>query len=233
MPPLLETRSLTRIFRSGTLEVSALRGCDLELEAGEFLALFGPSGCGKSTLLNLLGGMDRPTQGEVFFRGEPLSPRSDLELTLYRRNHVGFIFQFYNLVPSLTALENLKLVAEIVPDSLDPAETLERVGLGDRGDHFPAQLSGGEQQRVAIARALLSQPDFLLCDEPTGALDLETSRRVLAVLNQVREERETAVVLVTHNQEITRLAHRVAWMRDGAIARIESQTPARIDEVSW
>ncbi len=192
-------RGLTKVYDMGEVQVHALRGVDLELRASEFTVLPGPSGSGKSTLLNILGGLDLPTAGQVFYRGGELTKASDDELTQYRRHHVGFVFQFYNLIPSLTARENVALVTEIVPSPMRPEEALELVGLSDRLDHFPSQLSGGQQQRVAIARAIAKRPDVLLCDEPTGALDIETGILVLEAIATVNRELGTTTAVITHN----------------------------------
>ncbi|HWN41888.1 MAG TPA: ABC transporter ATP-binding protein, partial [Thermoanaerobaculia bacterium] len=202
----------------GEVEVHALRGIDLALQEGELLVLLGPSGSGKSTLLNILGGLDVPTAGRVRYRGEDLTVADESHLTLYRRHHVGFVFQFYNLIPSLTARENVALVTEITDDPMTPEEALGMVGLGGRMDHFPAQLSGGEQQRVAIARAIAKRPDVLLCDEPTGALDISTGIVVLEAIETVGRELGTSVVVITHNAAIAGMADRVVSMADGRIA---------------
>ncbi|MEM9381559.1 MAG: ABC transporter ATP-binding protein [Planctomycetota bacterium] len=214
---VLSARGLTKVYRMGEVEVHALRGADLDLHAGEFVVLLGPSGSGKSTLLNILGGLDVPTDGAVHYRGGVLSSAADRQLTTYRRLHVGFVFQFYNLIPSLTALENVALVTEISSDPLDPAEALGLVGLDARKDHFPAQLSGGEQQRVAIARAIAKRPALLLCDEPTGALDIETGVLVLDALERANRETGTLTVVITHNQAIADMADRVISIADGRI----------------
>ena len=231
---ILRTESLARIYRTGAVEVHALRGIDMALHEHEMVCLLGASGSGKSTLLNILGGLDQPTSGRVFFRDEELTSLSDAGLTAYRRDHVGFVFQFYNLVPSLTARENVALVTEIAARPMRPEEALDRVGLAHRLDHFPAELSGGEQQRVAIARAIAKQPDLLLCDEPTGALDSATGITVLEALVGVNRDLGTATVLITHNAAIRRIAHRVLYMADGLLARIE-ENPTRVapSEVSW
>ncbi|MEM7354508.1 MAG: ABC transporter ATP-binding protein [Acidobacteriota bacterium] len=202
----------------GEVEVHALRGIDLELMDSEFTVLLGPSGSGKSTLLNILGGLDVPTSGQVFYRGGELTAADDRALTQYRRDHVGFVFQFYNLIPSLTARENVALVTEIAPDPLTPEKALELVELGDRLDHFPSQLSGGEQQRVAIARAIAKQPDVLLCDEPTGALDIQTGVVVLEAIDRVNRELGTTTAVITHNAAISSMADRVISLADGQIA---------------
>ena len=196
----------------------ALRGVDLELCESEFVVLLGPSGSGKSTLLNILGGLDVPSSGAVFYRGHEITAVQDQELTEYRRHHVGFVFQFYNLIPSLTARENVALVTEIAPHPLSPEEALELVNLGDRMNHFPSQLSGGEQQRVAIARAIAKQPDVLLCDEPTGALDITTGIVVLEAIERVNRELGTTTTVITHNVAIAEMADRVISLSDGRIA---------------
>jgi len=231
---LLLTEGLTKIYRMGDVEVQALKGVDFAASPGEFIVILGPSGSGKSTFLNIAGGLDTPTAGDVWFRGDPLTRASEGRLTRYRRDHVGFVFQFYNLVPSLTARENVQLVTEIARNPMRPEEALELVGLGDRLDHFPAQLSGGEQQRVAIARAIAKRPDLLLCDEPTGALDSKTGVLVLEALTKVNEELGTTTLVITHNVAIRQIAHRVVHFADGRIAASEvnaiRKSPA---EVSW
>jgi len=201
------------------VQVHALRGIDLVLRQSEFVVMLGPSGSGKSTLLNILGGLDVPTDGHVWYHGEDLTRADDRQLTQFRRQHVGFVFQFYNLIPSLTARENVAIVTDISPDPMPPEEALARVGLAERLDHFPAQLSGGEQQRVAIARAIAKRPVVLLCDEPTGALDSATGVRVLEALERVNTELGTTTVVITHNVDIARMAHRVLFMADGRIVR--------------
>ena len=200
---------LTKVYRMGDVEVRALNGVDLEIHAGEFIVLLGPSGSGKSTLLNILGGLDTPTAGTSVWRDHDLARADDAELTRYRRDHVGFVFQFYNLIPSLTVRENVALVTDIAPNPMRPEEALALVGLGDRLDHFPAQLSGGEQQRVAIARAIVKRPEVLLCDEPTGALDYTTGKRVLDVIARVNSELGTTAIVITHNAAIAGMADRV------------------------
>ena len=216
---IFKAEGLTKIYRMGEVEVHALRGIDLMLYAGELVVLLGPSASGKSTLLNILGGLDVPTAGHVWYHGEDLTSASDAELTAFRREHVGFVFQFYNLIPSLTARENVAIVTEIAPQPLASEEALTMVGLTDRLDHFPAQLSGGEQQRVAIARAIAKRPVVMLCDEPTGALDSSTGIRVLDALEQVNRTMGTTTVIITHNVDIARMAHRVLYMADGRIVR--------------
>ncbi|MEO8019778.1 MAG: ABC transporter ATP-binding protein [Pseudomonadota bacterium] len=209
---------LTKVYQVGEVPVHALRGVSFDIASGEFVVLLGPSGSGKSTLLNILGGLDVPSAGTVCWRDHDLSHASEKELTRYRREHVGFVFQFYNLIPSLTARENVELVTDIVPSPMVPADALALVGLAERLDHFPAQLSGGEQQRVAIARALAKRPECLLCDEPTGALDIETGRMVLEALVRANEELGTTTIVITHNATIAGLAHRVIQLADGRIA---------------
>ena len=232
--PILEARGLSKVYRTGEVEVHALRGVDLSIRAGELIVLLGASGSGKSTLLNILGGLDAPSGGEVRFLDAPLTELDDAGLTRYRRRHVGFVFQFYNLIPSLTALENVTLVTEIAERPMPPEQALHIVGLGERLHHFPAQLSGGEQQRVAIARAISKQPDLLLCDEPTGALDSPTGVLVLEAIERIHAELGTTTALITHNSVIAQMAHRVLTMRDGRIQeewRNPTRRPAR--ELSW
>ncbi|RPI60718.1 MAG: ABC transporter ATP-binding protein [Lysobacterales bacterium] len=230
----LVARGLSKVYRSGDVEIHALRGVDFTLYERELVVLLGPSGSGKSTLLNILGGLDTPTSGDVRFRDHVLSGADESELTRFRREHVGFVFQFYNLIPSLTACENVALVTEIAHRPMDPAAALALVGLSERVDHFPAQLSGGEQQRVAIARAIAKQPEILLCDEPTGALDSKTGVIVLEAIERVNRELGTSTVLITHNTVIASMADRVVQIADGCIASIEKRgrrTPAR--ELAW
>jgi putative ABC transport system ATP-binding protein len=231
---IFKAEGLTKIYRMGDVQVHALRGIDLVLRQSEFVVMLGPSGSGKSTLLNILGGLDVPTDGHVWYHGEDLTRADDPQLTQFRRQHVGFVFQFYNLIPSLTARENVAIVTDISPDPMPPEEALARVGLAERLDHFPAQLSGGEQQRVAIARAIAKRPVVLLCDEPTGALDSATGVRVLEALERVNTELGTTTVVITHNVDIARMAHRVLYMADGRIVREQVNTerlPAR--ELHW
>lgn len=218
----------------GDVEVHALRGIDLDLFPGEFVVLLGPSGSGKSTLLNILGGLDVPTSGEVFYLDHNLTAAEPAELTRYRREHVGFVFQFYNLIPSLTALENTALVTEIAENPLDPQECLRLVGLEERLNHFPAQLSGGEQQRVAIARAVAKRPEVLLCDEPTGALDYPTGRLVLEVLERVNRQLGTITVIITHNVAIANMADRVIRISSGEIVEIHrNEKKVAPSELTW
>lgn len=211
---------LTKVYRSGEVDVLALRGIDLDVLQSEILVLLGPSGSGKSTFLNILGGLDRPTSGEVVFRDHQLTAMNERELTLYRRDHVGFVFQFYNLIPSLTARENVALVTEIASNPMKPEDALAIVGLESRMNHFPAQLSGGEQQRVAIARAIAKRPEILLCDEPTGALDSPTGIIVLQAIERINAELATTSVIITHNIVIADMGHRVATFADGRIADV-------------
>lgn len=225
---------LTKTYGEGRTAVHALRGVDLEIGKGEIVVLLGPSGSGKSTLLNILGGLDRTSKGTAWFHNQCLTEMSDRELTTYRRNHVGFVFQFYNLMPSLTARENVELVTEISANPMDAERALHVVGLGKRLDHFPAQLSGGEQQRVAIARAVAKQPEVLFCDEPTGALDSTTGRAVLRVLQDVNEKLGTTVLIVTHAAATAAMADRVINFADGAIRDVQlNDTPVAAEEIEW
>ena len=231
---VFRTEGLTKVYRTGESEVWALRGVDVEIFEAEIMVLLGPSGSGKSTFLNILGGLDRPTEGRVWFRGRELTGFDDASLTRYRRDNVGFVFQFYNLIPSLTARENVALVTDIAPKPLDAAAALELVGLGERMDHFPAQLSGGEQQRVAVARAVAKNPSVLLCDEPTGALDCATGIRVLEAIAQVNRELKTTTVLITHNAAIAAMADRVVSFADGKVAGIAgNERRADASSLKW
>jgi putative ABC transport system ATP-binding protein len=231
---LFSIRDLAKVYGMGEVEVHALRNIDLTLNEGEFIVLLGPSGSGKSTLLNIIGGLDVPTRGQVFYRDLELTKADDAALTLYRRRHVGFVFQFYNLIPSLTAAENVALVTEISEDPMTPEAALQLVGLAARATHFPAQLSGGEQQRVAIARAVAKQPAVLLCDEPTGALDISTGIVVLEALAQVNTELRTTTVVITHNAAIAQMADRVVRLADGRITAVEERTSKSSPrDLSW
>ena len=231
---VFHVRGVTKVYRMGEVEVHALRGVNLDLYPGEFVVLLGPSGSGKSTLLNILGGLDVPTSGEVFYLDHSLTAASEHELTRYRREHVGFVFQFYNLIPSLTALENTTLVTEIAENPLDPKECLRLVGLEQRLNHFPSQLSGGEQQRIAIARAVAKRPEVLLCDEPTGALDYPTGRLVLEVLERVNRQLRTITVVITHNVAIAGMADRVIHISSGEIADIQrNEKKVAPSELTW
>jgi putative ABC transport system ATP-binding protein len=231
---VFRARGLSKVYRMGEVEVPALRGIDLEFHAGELVVLLGPSGSGKSTLLNILGGLDVPTSGEVWYLDHKLSGATEKDLTRFRREHVGFVFQFYNLIPSLTARENVAAVTEIATAPMSPEAALRTVGLGERLDHFPAQMSGGEQQRVAIARAIAKNPAVLLCDEPTGALDSQTGVVVLEALEKVNRELVTLTVLITHNMGIADMADRVIRLSDGHIADIRSNPNRKAArELSW
>ena len=227
-------RALTKTYLMGEVAVQALRGVDFDLFEGEFVVLLGPSGSGKSTLLNILGGLDIPTSGEVIYRDHNLTQADDRGLTIYRREHVGFVFQFYNLIPSLTARENVALVTEIATNPMRPEEALALVGLSARLDHFPAQLSGGEQQRVAIARAIAKRPEVLLCDEPTGALDISTGVLVLEALERVNRELSTATAVITHNAAIAAMADRVIRIADGRVVEVRANPrKARVGDLRW
>jgi len=231
---VLETKGVTKVYRMGDVEVFALRGIDLRLSQGQFVVLLGVSGSGKSTLLNILGGLDAPTAGEVFYRDESLTGADEVELTRYRRDHVGFVFQFYNLIPSLTAKENVELVTDLVDSPMDAQHALELVGLSERSEHFPSQLSGGEQQRIAIARAVAKRPAVLLCDEPTGALDFKTGHLVLSVLERINRELGTTTVIITHNAPIAAMADRVVTLADGSIkADLLNEHKKKPEEVQW
>jgi len=231
---VFHVHSVSKTYQTGDVPVIALRSVELDLSAGEFVVFLGPSGSGKSTLLNILGGLDIPTTGDVRFRDHWLSEADDAGLTRFRREHVGFVFQFYNLIPSLTALENVALVTEIAERPMDAREALRLVGLTERQNHFPSQLSGGEQQRVAIARAIAKNPDILLCDEPTGALDFPTAKLVLDVLANINRELHTLVAVITHNTAIAAMADRVIRLRSGEIVEItRNATKARPDELVW
>ena len=232
--PVFEARGVTKVYGSGDVQVQALRGVDLELYPGELVVLLGPSGSGKSTLLNILGGLDRATAGQIRYHGRDLARATDRDLTEYRRNFVGFVFQFYNLIPSLTARENVAVVTEIARDPLQPEAALALVGLGARLDHFPSQLSGGEQQRVAIARAIAKRPAVLLCDEPTGALDSDTGVVVLEALENANRQMGTTTAVITHNRDIAAMADRVVHLSNGHITSIE-MNPRRKSprEIHW
>ena len=231
---MFHASNLTKTYQMGEVQVAALQGVDLDLFEGEFVVLLGPSGSGKSTLLNILGGLDSPTSGTVSYSDHDLSTYDDTAMTRYRREHVGFVFQFYNLIPSLTARENVALVTEISENPMTPEQALKLVGLGERMDHFPAQLSGGEQQRVAIARAVAKRPDVLLCDEPTGALDVTTGILVLEVIKQVNLELGTTTVVITHNAAIADMADRVIRLSDGLISDVHiNKTKKSPREIVW
>lgn len=232
--PIFEINDLTKIYGSGEVEVRALNGVDMILYEGEMAVLLGPSGSGKSTLLNIVGGLDQATSGKVLFDGRPLTALNERELTRYRREHVGFVFQFYNLIPSLTARENVALVTEIARAPMSPDEALAMVNLSDRATHFPAQLSGGEQQRIAIARAIAKRPEVLLCDEPTGALDSKTGILVLEALSTINRELGTTAAIITHNVGIREIANRVFYFKDGKIEDMQvNDHPISPSKVSW
>jgi putative ABC transport system ATP-binding protein len=231
---LAHLETVSKIYGAGATELRALDRVDLDINSGEFIVVLGPSGSGKTTLLNLLGGIDAPTDGHIFVDGADISGLDDHHLTEYRRHSVGFIFQFFNLIPTLTALENVELAAELVGGTRAPREVLAEVGLGDRLDHFPSELSGGEQQRVAIARALVTDPPLVLCDEPTGNLDEETGKRVLRVMRDLGLRRGKSFVLVTHNSVIAQMADRVVRLRDGRVASINvNEVPAEPEDLHW
>lgn len=231
---VFETRGLTKVYDMGEVQVHALRGIDLDLYSSELVVLLGASGSGKSTLVNILGGLDTATEGRVLYRGKDLTRASERELTHYRRHYVGFVFQFYNLIPSLTALENVAIVTEISENPMTPAEALEIVQLSDRADHFPSQLSGGQQQRVAIARAIAKRPAVLLCDEPTGALDSETGIVVLEALDRVNRELGTTTVIITHNMVQGEMAERIIQLKDGLITDIrQNENKKAPRELTW
>jgi putative ABC transport system ATP-binding protein len=232
--PVFSARGLEKVYPSGETEIRALDGVDLDLYAGELVVLLGPSGSGKSTLLNNLGGLDVPTAGTLTYRGEDLAGAREAELTRFRRNSVGFVFQFYNLIPSLTAQENVALITEISRDPMTSEEALELMELSDRKDHFPSQLSGGQQQRVAIARAIAKRPEVLLCDEPTGALDVKTGITVLEAIERVNRDLGTLTVLITHNTILADMAHRVIQLRDGRVADIRTNSERRpVKSLAW
>jgi putative ABC transport system ATP-binding protein len=232
--PVLIAEHLVKRYRAGNQDIVALQDVSLRVQPGEFIVLLGPSGSGKSTLLNILGGLDRPSSGHAWFADHDLSQASDAELTRYRREHVGFVFQFYNLMPGLTVRENVQLVTDLVPGAMPATEALALVGLSARLDHFPAQLSGGEQQRVAIARAIVKRPQVLLCDEPTGALDYATGKQVLEVIETINHDLHTTTVVITHNAAIAGMADRVIHLADGRILREEHPAhKLRPSELSW
>jgi len=231
---ILSLQEVWKTYRMGEVEVHALRGVSLEIPEGEFVVVLGPSGSGKTTMLNIAGGIDKPTSGRVLFRGKDIGKMSEDELTEYRRRHVGFVFQFFNLIPTLTAEENVKLSAELVENPRDAREVLEMVGVGRKADNMPYEMSGGEQQRVAIARALVKNPSIMLCDEPTGNLDFETGKVVLSVMRKINRNEGITFVLVTHNAVIAKMADRVVRFRDGRVARVEvNESPLEPEELDW
>lgn len=232
--PVITAKNLCKFYQMGEVTVKALQGVNFTIYPGEFIVILGPSGSGKSTLLNLIGGMDKASAGELYFKTNPLHQADLKQLTLFRRNNVGFVFQFYNLIPNLTAYENVCLSAEIAVNPLSPAEMLEKIGLGERAGHFPAQLSGGEQQRVALARAIVKNPDILLCDEPTGALDYHTSIQVLQLLQRFCQSYRKTVILITHNTPISQIADRIFYIKDGQLSRITvNEHPIPAEKVTW
>ena len=234
MKTILSARNISKIYHVGENKVYALRDTSFELYAGEFVVVLGASGFGKSTMLNIIGGMDRPSQGEIFYREQPLHLANNRELTFYRRETIGFVFQFYNLMPNLTAMENIMLATEIAADPIPAEQVLEDVSLLDRKDHFPSQLSGGEQQRIAIARAIAKNPEILLCDEPTGALDFNTGLSVLRVLLNFNQKYGKTVAIITHNAGIADIANRVFTLKDGEIIHIRvNEQPIPPEEVNW
>lgn len=234
MKVILEGKGLTKWYQMGEVRVNALRGVDFEIFEGEFVVVLGPSGSGKSTMLNIIGGMDKPSSGELFYLNEPIHSAKESKLTQYRRHAIGFVFQLYNLMPNLTVLENVQVAAEIVRDPLDAVSVLREVGLADRTGHFPSQLSGGEQQRVAIARSIVKNPQILLCDEPTGALDFSTGIQVLKLLKDFQQKYKKTVIIITHNAGIAQTADRVFKVKDGKLASVYSvENPVDPEEVSW
>lgn len=234
MEPIITAKNLCKFYQMGEVTVKALQGVDFTICPGEFIVILGPSGSGKSTLLNLIGGMDQASKGELYYKDLPLHIATPQKLTLFRRHTVGFVFQFYNLIPNLTAYENVYLAAETARQPLSTQEMLEKVGLGDRATHFPAQLSGGEQQRVALARAIVKNPEILLCDEPTGALDYQTSIHVLQLLQHYCQNYRKTVILITHNNAIAKIANRIFYLKDGRLNRIETnEQPLPPEKVTW
>jgi len=232
--PVFEARGLRKVYHTGEVDVVALSGVDVEFHAGELVVLLGPSGSGKSTLLNIMGGLDVPTSGTLHYKGWSLTQAAEKTLTHFRRNCVGFVFQFYNLIPSLTARENVALITDISRDPMRPEEALQMVGLGPRMDHFPSQLSGGEQQRVAIARAIAKRPEVLLCDEPTGALDVTTGITVLEAIEQINRELGTLAVIITHNAAMAEMADRVLHLSDGHIVKTRAnETRMPVRNLQW
>ncbi|WP_272508918.1 ABC transporter ATP-binding protein [Clostridium ganghwense] len=234
MEVILSGKDVRKIYKMGEVEVRALDGVDFEIYKGEFVVVLGPSGSGKSTLLNMIGGMDKISSGELYYKDRQLHKINERGLTKYRREAVGFIFQFYNLMPNLNAEENVRLAAEISKEPLDPRQVLKDVGLDDRADHFPAQMSGGQQQRVAIARALAKNPDILLCDEPTGALDGKTGMLVLKLLRDFNQKYNKTVIIITHNSDISKIADRVFYIKDGKLVDVKvNENPLSPEEVNW
>lgn len=234
MRSFVRLEQVTKVYGKGDVQIKAVDGIDLSIEKGEFVVIVGPSGAGKTTVLNILGGMDQATSGQVWVDGKDVAAFSSRLLTLYRREDVGFVFQFYNLVPNLTALENVELALQICEDPLDAREVLEEVGLSDRLGNFPAQLSGGEQQRVSIARALAKNPKLLLCDEPTGALDYQTGKSILKLLQDMCRQRGMTVIVITHNSALMPMADRVIQIKNGKVSSMEmNETPQPVEEIEW
>ena len=234
MKTIMVAKNLTKTYQMGEVKVEALKEASFELYEGELVVVLGPSGSGKSTLLNIIGGMDQATSGELYYHNKPLHTANSKELTLYRRHDVGFVFQFYNLMPNLTAYENINLAVQIAKDPLPIEELLEKIGLANRADHFPSQLSGGEQQRIALARALAKNPQIMLCDEPTGALDFTTSIQVLKLLKDFSTSYSKTVVVITHNTAIAQIADRIFYLKDGRLVKIEtSSNPLPPEKVTW
>lgn len=234
MKPLITAKNITKSFQLGEITIEALKDLSFQIENGELVVVLGPSGSGKSTFLNILGGIDSASTGEIFYQDIPLHFADQRQLTNYRRAHVGFVFQFYNLMPNLTALENIQISADMNQNSLDAEELLQQIGLGDRADHYPGKLSGGQQQRVAIARALCKNPDLLLCDEPTGALDITTGAQILSLLVDFKRKYNKTVVIITHNQEIAQIADRVFFFKDGTLTKVQrNENPVSPQEVHW
>ena len=234
MSEFVTLKDVRKIYKMGEVEIMAAAGIDFEIKKGEFAVVVGPSGAGKTTVLNILGGMDTATSGQVLVDGQDIATYSTKQLTAYRRDDIGFVFQFYNLIPNLTALENVELALQICKDPMDAQEVLEEVGLGERLDNFPAQLSGGEQQRVSIARALAKNPKVLLCDEPTGALDYNTGKAVLKLLQNTCRKQGKTVIVITHNQALTAMADRVITVKSGTIQKIEkNEHIVDVDEIEW
>jgi len=232
--PIITANNLCKFYQMGEVTVKALQGVDFEIYPGEFIVILGPSGSGKSTLLNMVGGMDKASDGELYYLDTPLHKASPKELTLFRRNNVGFVFQFYNLIPNLNAIENVTLSAEIARNPSSPEEMLRKVGLSERATHFPSQLSGGEQQRVSLARAIVKNPDILLCDEPTGALDYQTSIQVLQMLKEFCKTNKKTVIVITHNTPIAKIADRIFYIKDGKLSHIEkNENPIPPEKVIW
>ena len=234
MNNIISVRDLTKRYVMGEVSVDALRGVSFDVADGEFVVILGPSGSGKSTILNIIGGIDTPTSGEIRYKGEPVDAMDEKKLTKYRRGSIGFVFQFYNLIPNLTAKENIELASELSKSPVSADELLEKIELSDRGSHYPAKMSGGQQQRVAIARAIAKNPDVLLCDEPTGALDFSTGIQVLKILKEFNKNYKKTVIIITHNADIAKIADKTLYIRDGVVDRIDiNDSPANPEDISW